>query len=107
MDGYKNMNQKLITTREVSHELGLSEKEIIQLAQSNNIPHFRIGGEFLRFKKEDILKIKPKIKKIYGLNEDSRSFKNRAKEFLYFNDFYIGSAIIIAALVWLIVKDFF
>ncbi|MCF7869848.1 MAG: helix-turn-helix domain-containing protein [Candidatus Omnitrophica bacterium] len=107
MDSYKNMKQKLITTREVSHELGLSEKEVIQLAQNNNIPHFRIGEEFLRFKKEDIIKIKPKIKKIYNLSENNRSFKNRAKEFLYFNDFYIGSTIIIAVLVWLIVKDFF
>ncbi|MFO8052530.1 MAG: helix-turn-helix domain-containing protein [Candidatus Omnitrophota bacterium] len=101
------MRSKLMTTREVSHELGLSEKEVIQLAQDNNIPHFRIGGEFLRFKKEDIIKIKPKIKKKYGLSENSRSLKNRAKEFLYFNDFYIGSIIVIVALLWLIIKDFF
>jgi excisionase family DNA binding protein len=101
------MRQKLITTREVSHELGVSEKEIIQLAQNNNIPHFRIGGEFLRFKKEDIIKIKPKIRKKYGLEDDSRNLRNKIKEFLYFNDFYIGSTIIITLLLWLIIKDFF
>ncbi len=96
-----------MTTREVSHELGLPEKEIIQLAQNNNIPHFRIGGEFLRFKKDDIIRIKPKLAKEYGLRQDSRNLGSKVKEFLYFNDFYISSTIVIAVLLWLIIKDFF
>ncbi len=101
------MKQKLLTTREVSRELSLSEKEIIHLAQSNKIPHFRIGGEFFRFKKDDILKIKPKIKKRYDLDEGGRHWTGKVKEFIYFNDFYIGSSIIIFILLWLIVRDFF
>lgn len=101
------MAQKLLTTREVSYELGLPEKEIIQLAQNNKIPHFRIGGEFFRFKKEDIGRIKPKIKKKYGLGENRRHLTGKIREFFYFNDFYIGSAFIIIFLLWLIVKDFF
>ena len=98
---------KLLTTREVSQELGLLEKEVIQLAQENKIPHFRIAGEFFRFKKEDILRVKPKIKKKHGMGENEIQIKNKAREFIYFNDFYIGSAIIILVLLWLIVKDFF
>lgn len=96
-----------MTTREVSHELGLPEQEIIHLAQQNDIPHFRIGGEFLRFKKDDIIKIKPKINKQYNLDNNNHDLGNKIKEFLYFNDFYIGSTIVIVALLWLIVKDFF
>lgn len=98
---------KLLTTREVSQELGLLEKEVIQLAQENKIPHFRIAGEFFRFKKEDILRVKPKVKRKYGIRENKRQFKNKAREFIYFNDFYIGSAIIVLVLLWLIIKDFF
>ncbi len=101
------MTTKLMTTREVSHELGLPEQEIINLAQDNSIPHFRIGGEFLRFKKNDIMQIKPKINKQYNLTDNSHNLGNKIKEFLYFNDFYIGSTIIIVVLLWLIVKDFF
>lgn len=101
------MSQNLLTTREVSYELGLSEKEIIQLAQSNRIPHFRIGGEFFRFKKEDVLKVKPKLIKKYGISEDQRHFASKIREFIYFNDFYILSTLAIVSLLWLIVKDFF
>jgi len=53
------IKEKLVTTREASNLLGISEKEIIELAHTNLIPHFKLGGEFLRFKKEDLIKIKP------------------------------------------------
>ena len=33
-----------------------SEKEVIDLAKANVIPHFKVAGEFFRFNKEDILK---------------------------------------------------
>lgn len=109
MDGNKklNMQAKLLTTREVSQELGLSEKEIIQLAQDNKIPHFRIGGEFFRFKKEDILKLKAVLKKKQGTKKPRGLFLAKSKEFIYFNDFYIAAALAILVLLWLVMKDFF
>ncbi len=107
MDGGKKLRMKLLTTREASHELELSEKEIIQLAQNNKIPHFRIGGEFFRFKKEDILRIKPKIKKRHSLKEHKQHRAGKLREFIYFNDFYIASALVIDVLLWLVIKDFF
>ena len=38
------MKEKLLTTREASHVLGISEKDIINLSGSNLIPHFKLGG---------------------------------------------------------------
>lgn len=101
------MKNKLLTTREVSQELGLSEKEIIHLAQANKIPHFRIGEEFFRFKKIDILRIKPKIRKKYSSEENRRFPAGRLREFIYFNDFYIAAFLAVVFLLWLIMKDFF
>jgi excisionase family DNA binding protein len=101
------MKEKLLTTREVSQILGLSEKEIIDLASAGLIPHFKIGGEFLRFKKEDIFKIKEDIKAKYNLPAKGYSKREKLKDFFYFYDFYIISLIIILTLLWIIFRDIF
>lgn len=99
------MKEKLCTTREASHALGIHEKDVIELANKNIIPHFKVAGEFLRFRKEDILRIKPAIKKKYNIPERKDRSLERIREFIYFNDFYLISAIIIIVLIWIIVKD--
>ncbi len=99
------MKEKLFTTREVSQVLGISEKDVIELASKNIIPHFKVAGEFLRFKREDMLGIKPTIKKKYNLPEKKHRFLEEAREFIYFNDFYLVSAMVIILLLWVIIKD--
>jgi len=100
------MKEKLLSTREVSTILGIPENEVIKLAEKNLIPHFRVAGEFLRFKKDDALKIKSAVRKKYNLPDKRYGPRiETIKEFLYFNDFYIVSMIIIFILMWVIVKD--
>jgi len=98
------MQEKLLTTREASRALGISEKEIIDLAESDAIGHFKVAGEFLRFRKEDVLKARAAVKKKYNLPEKKHLRMARVKEFFYFNDFYIASAVIVAILLWIIIK---
>jgi excisionase family DNA binding protein len=98
--------EKLFTTREASHFLGISEKEVIDLANDNVMAHFKLGGEFLRFRRDDLLNIRPTIKKKYNLPEKKHPRKELLREFLYFNDFYIISGAIIIALTCFILKDF-
>ena len=93
------MRERLLTTREASQLLGISEKEIIELANQGKIPAYRVGGEFLRFRQEEILKIKNKFKKA------SYSWKEKISDFFYFNDFYIISLILISLLLWIIFKS--
>ncbi len=99
------MKEKLFTTREVSKVLGISEKDVIELASKNIIPHFKVAGEFLRFKREDMIGIKPTIKKKYNLPEKKHRFLEGAREFIYFNDFYLVSVMIVILLLWVIIKD--
>tara|TARA_B100000315_G_scaffold242528_1_gene264799 strand:+ start:5766 stop:6080 length:315 start_codon:yes stop_codon:yes gene_type:complete len=100
------MKEKLLTTREASLILEISEKDIIELANTNLIAHFKLGGEFLRFKKDDIIKIKPAIKKKYNIPDKNHRGSEQLREFIYFNDFYIVSGTVIIALIWIIIKDF-
>ncbi len=100
--------EKLLTVREVSSILGISEKEVLDLAASGAIPAYKIGGVYLRFKKEQIMGFvkhahpvlsKPKISVNYP-------FKDRIKDFIYFNDFYILTFFIILLLLLLIFRGF-
>jgi len=99
------MKEKLCTTREASHALGIYEKDVIELANKNIIPHFKVAGEFLRFRKEDILRIRPAIKKKYNIPERKDRSLERVREFIYFNDFYLVSAVVIIILIWIIARD--
>jgi excisionase family DNA binding protein len=99
------MREKLLTTREVSQILGLSEQDVIDLAKANLLPSLKVAGEFIRFRKEDILRVKETIKKKYNLPEKKHHRFERLKEFLYFNDFYIISSAVIIVLFWVIFKD--
>jgi hypothetical protein len=76
------------------------------MANANLLPHFKVAGEFIRFKRKDILRFKETIKRKYNLPEKKYKRLERFKEFLYFNDFYIICTGIIIALLWIIFKDF-
>lgn len=98
------MREKLLTTREVSQALEISEKDVIELTQLSKIPHFKVAGEFLRFKKEDIARLKKEIQKRFNIYKEKTSWAEKSREFMYFNDFYIISTFLIAILLWVIFK---
>lgn len=92
------MAGKLITLREASDELGISEKELIDLAKQNKVPSYQLGGEFLRFRKEDLLRVKKEVKEILNVVDDKISVGEMIYDFFYFNDFYIVSFLLMAVL---------
>ena len=101
------MKNRLLSAREASLILGIEEKDIIDLAQKGIISSFKVGGEILRFRNEDILKTKKIIKKKYRFSEKRGRKTTRLREFIYFNDFYILCTLVIMVLLWIIIKDFY
>jgi len=55
------MPEKLLSIKEVSEYLKLSEDEIKRLVDIGEIPAYRIGGTFLRFRREQINAIRNDI----------------------------------------------
>ena len=92
---------KLLTIREVAEELGVNEQEVINLAEEGKITAYRIGGVYLRFKPEHVREIKKGISKSLQVKEKVGLVQG-LRDFLYFNDFYIISAIIIVTLLIII-----
>lgn len=98
------MSSKLLTIREVAKYLNITEKEVIDLAETGDIPGYKVGGVYLRFKKEQLDQIKHRIKPNQSLVTIEGTSFERVRDFIYHNDFYILSLIIIFFLLYLIIK---
>lgn len=97
-----NPNTQFISVRETSQILGVSEKKVMDLIEARKLQAYRIADKFLRLKKTDVLGLrntgtiqKENVTFSYSGNE-------RLRDFLYFNDFYIISCLIIAGLLYVI-----
>jgi len=112
--------EKLLTLQELSVYLGISEEKITSLVEDGVVSAYKIGGEFLRFRRSQIDaihseidsrvqesdKISPehvggpeKIKRFDRGNRLSGSFSDTVADIFYFYDFYIISTVLIAALL--------
>ena len=98
------MKEKLLTIRETSQYLGITEKEVIDLAHEGKIPAYKIGGVYLRFKKEQLEEFRKSSPLVHKDTHEQHeyTFGERVKDFLYFHDFYILALLIIATLVFFI-----
>ncbi len=98
--------EKLLTVRDVSYFLGISEREVLDLSQNGAIPAYKVGGVYLRFKREQVEEYKRKNKSLLHKDNNGHDYplSDRVQDFLYFNDFYIFSFVIVALIIFIIFK---
>ncbi len=96
------MPAKLLNIRDVAKYFNITEKEVIELAESGVIPAYKVGGVYLRFKKEQLDGIKHKIEPNQSLISIEGTPFEKTRDFIYHNDFYILSLIIIFSLLYFI-----
>lgn len=91
-----------ISVRETAQILGITEKKVMDLIEERKLQAYRIADKFLRLKKVEVLSLRntgfvpqENLKIEYTSSE-------RLQDFLYYNDFYILSGLIIAALLYVI-----
>ncbi|MCU0650862.1 MAG: helix-turn-helix domain-containing protein [Candidatus Omnitrophica bacterium] len=95
--------EKLLTVREVSSLLDISEKDVLDLAESGSIPAYKVGGVYLRFKPSQVEEFRKKSKSV-GQKPKNYSFTDRVFDFVYFNDFYLLSGLLIAGMLFFILR---
>lgn len=117
-EGESKIKEKLLTLKEVADFLQLSEGEVKDFVAQGKIPAYKLGGEFLRFKKDQIEALKDRIQILRWKStqevravikgEDKAVTKysawERIRDFVYFNDFYIFAIILIAILLFIILR---
>ncbi len=100
--------EKMLTVRDVAMFLKISEKEVVSLAHEGRLPSHKVDGNYVRFRKDEVLAFDKSsshtlIKKEPPL-QDSPSEK--LNDFLYLNDFYIISVLVIIALMIAIFRGY-
>ena len=112
--------EKLIKPEEAAKILGLKQEEVELLAHSGYIPYYKIGGAYLRFKKDQLEaardEIRSKLPELHApaeyaeppslVNTDgetSAGFFEAIGDFWYFNNFYILSGILMVGIVYFII----
>ena len=98
--------EKLLTVRDVAIMLGVSEKDVLDLTENGTIPGYKVGGVYLRFKREQVEHYKkqqshlnPKTVKDVSVNTI-----DKIRDFFYFNDFYIFAITAIIILGYLVYR---
>jgi excisionase family DNA binding protein len=98
------MSEKFISVRDAAQILGVSEKRVIDLVDEGKITAYKIGGQFLRLNNEEIQGLKDsRLVEAENL-QHKYTFRERLWDTFYYNDFYIASLLVIAALIYLIFK---
>lgn len=104
--------EKLISLHDAADILELSEEELRRFVAEGKVPAYRIGGEYLRFRKSQIEALRSRIRILKHQSvpildirpahkEEPKarySIFDRTRDFLYFNDFYILAFILIVLL---------
>lgn len=125
----KSKIDRLLTPLEAAEYLGLDSKSFEELVKKFRIPHYRIGGKFIRFSQQELEKYRREAEK--SRSEDKKEFLSSKKtilkkelatfsrketslqepnlltrvfEFIKFNDFYILSLLIILLLLYYIFR---
>ena len=93
------MAEKFISVRDAAQILGVSEKKLLDLTEQGRIPGYRIAGQFLRFKENEIVEIHKKG--IVASEDNSYPYtrKERLLDFVYYNDFYIVCVVFVFCLL--------
>lgn len=117
------MADKLLTRYEAAKLLDISVEEFDRLVASGKVPAYNIGGEFIRFKRDQIERFRVsnshprshspphQLPNEVILNhnwcggEHSNPLFERIIDFLYFNDFYIISISLIVGIIFFIFRS--
>ncbi|MFH1191735.1 MAG: helix-turn-helix domain-containing protein [Candidatus Omnitrophota bacterium] len=98
--------EKMLTVRDVSVILGVTEKDVLDLTENGTIPGYKVGGVYLRFKAEQVEQYKKNqvLLKPQEAKGKSEGLGSRIHDFFYFNDFYIFALIFILLLGYLVYR---
>lgn len=94
----------LLSLEEARRFLGFADGEIDRLIQSGKLQAYKIGGTYLRFRKDDILTLKQELRSGKG-KAFSLPWLVRVREFWRFNNFYIISLFLIAVLFFIVIRS--
>ncbi len=95
--------EKLWTTSEVAHYLGMSEAGVEALVREGQLTGYRLGGQFLRFRPSQVEALKGTVSGRLAPAENGVPAEEGGWQWLldvfYFYDFYVVAAMLLVAMI--------
>ena len=91
-----------VTVREAAQILGVTEGRLMALVDQKKLQAYRIAGQYLRFKREDVQGLKSSGHVASETVKFPYTSAERLKDFFVYNDFYITAFVVILALLYVI-----
>lgn len=95
----------MLSLEEVKNFLEADQAEVERYIREEKLHAYKIGGAYIRFRKEEVLTLRSELPKTKQKLPPKRSFGNVLFDFWKFNNFYLISLIVVAALAYLLVKN--
>ena len=101
------MAEHLLSAKEAADYLSISETKLRELVRKKIIPAYKIGGSYLRFRKDQLNIARSTIQEpareaLYQAKSVEQTGLEKTRDFLYFNDFYIISLVLAIVAVMVI-----
>lgn len=91
------MSEGLITEEEVKSYLELNSPEIEQLIRRGKLTAYRVGGSFVRYRKDEVIAVRSG-RKFHLPDQFDRNWFDKTRDFLNFYGIYVLLTILIVAL---------
>ena len=88
--------EKLLTLEEAARRFSIPAGDLEAMIHQKKLPVFRLGGQLLRVRWRDLQGLQPR--KIHP----AVPFRERVRDFFYFNDFYLVAFLILLTLLAII-----
>lgn len=92
----------MLTLEEVRNFLELEEAELEKYVKQGKLHAYKIGGTYLRFRKEEVLNLRSEVQPRKFKPPVRPSLFARIGDFWRFNNFYILSLLLVMALILLV-----
>ena len=94
-----------ISVREAAQILGINERKIMDMIDSRELQAYKIANQFLRLKQSEVTALRRSGTIRNETTQYPYTFQERVKDFFYFNDFYLISAVVILFLVYIVLNS--
>ncbi|MFA6600243.1 MAG: helix-turn-helix domain-containing protein [Candidatus Omnitrophota bacterium] len=99
------MMNNMLSLEEVKTFLETDQKAVEHYIQTGRLHAYKIGGSYLRFRKEEVLTLRQQtMSSTFRPHEAKGSFWTRIYDFWQFNNFYIISLVIVVTLALLVFR---
>lgn len=94
----------MLTLEEVKRFLEVEQNEVEKYLSQGKLRAYKIGGTYIRFRKEEVINLRYEVRPLKTQLPKKPGLLGRIMEFWRFNNFYILSILIVAGILYYLLR---